>query len=605
MNLPNAALRRPITTFMVFIALIVIGLVAFSRLAIDMLPDIEFPSVTVSVGYPGASPHEVETLITEPMERAVSTAQNIEEVTSDSGEGSSSVRVEFTWGTDMTEAINDIRERVARVREELPEDIQEPRIFKFDTSAMPVMFLSLSGDQRSDFIRRYADDEIRHRLEQIEGVASVDVSGGLEREIQVNVDQSRLEAVGLTFGEVRSALRNENLDMPGGYVESERREYLVRTTGQFTSLSQIENTVVGYRDGVTIRLHQVAEVLDSFKEQRYDVRYQGQQAVSIMVRKQPGQNTVQVADRVIARIAAIQPTLPESMSLDVRWDTSQFIRDSINQIQQSAIWGGVLAIIILILFLRSARATMIIAVSIPIAVITTFILMDALGITLNMMSLGGIALGIGMLVDNAVVVLENIFRHRQEGKDAVEAAKLGAGEVSGAIMASTWTTLCVFLPMFFIGSGVQSIFFSQMAYTVSFALLASLLVALTLIPVLSTRLLKNDGNVGIKNGKQLRASRFDHFADRYRELLRWSLNHRVWVVTMCVVILAASVAVFPKLGSEFMPEVDEGDINVNIELPVGTKLAITDKVVREMEAIVEANVPELVSLRTTLGSSGG
>lgn len=605
MNLSDLALKRQVTTFMVFIAIVMIGVFSLSKLSIDLLPDIEFPTLTVSTSYPGASPKEVENLVTEPMERAVSTIQNIEEVTSTSSEGSSSVRVSFVWGTDISEAANDLRERVARVR--LPEDATDPTVFKFDASSIPIMFLGLVGDMPLDKIRKYADDEIKHRLEQIEGVAAVDVAGGLEREIHVDVDKGQLEAVGLSFNQIISALRNENLDKPGGYLETERSELLLRTSGQYTNINQIANTVIGTRNGAPIYLSQVADVEDSFRERRSETRLEGKPGISIIMRKQPGGNSVQISDRVIKRLESINKILPPGMRLFVTRDTSEFVRDSISQIQQVGLLGGFLAIIILFIFLRNIRSTIIISVAIPIAVITTFILMNSASLTLNMMSLGGIALGIGMLLDNAIVVLENIYRHRESGDSTVQAASIGTREVSSAIIASTLTTLCVFLPLLFATAGMQGVFFSQLAYTVSFALLASLFIALTLVPVMSAKFLhikpisERNGNGGIR---QKLTGAFDALNNKYRDALDWSLRHRVWVMIVCPVILILVLALIPTLGTELMPEVDEGNISISIQLPVGTKFQITDALIKGMEEVVQASVPEIKTMRTSVGSGG-
>ena len=607
MNLSDIALKRQITTFMVFIAIIVIGVFSLGRLSIDLMPDVEFPSLTVSTSYPGASPKEVETLITEPIERAVSTAQNIENITSTSSEGSSSVTIAFTWGTDMKDAANDIRERVARVRGMLPEDASDPMVFKFDPSSMPIVFLGLSGDMPLDKIRKYADNEIKYRLEQIKGVAAVSIRGGLEREIHVDVDRSKMESLGLSFSQIINALYNENLDKPGGYLETTRSELLLRISGQYKSLQQIANTVIGQKNGTPIYLHQVAEVKDSFKERRSDTRLKGEPGISITVQRQAGENTVRVADRVVKQVDKINKILPPGMKLFVARDTSKFIRDSINQMQKSAIIGGFLAVVILLVFLRNIRSTVIIALAIPIAIISTFILMYAAKLTLNMMTLGGLALGIGMLLDNSIVVLENIFRHREWGEGPLESASIGTKEVSAAITASTLTTLCVFFPMFFAAEGMQGVFFSQLAYTISFSLIASLFVALTLVPVLSARYLHikqiddSDHRSKIKNAL---AKAFDNLSIKYGNALNWILDHRIWVVIICLLMLAIVLALAPMIGMELMPQVDEGNIAVNIQLPVGTKFQITDALTKKIEKIIQENVPEMKNMRTNVGGGG-
>jgi len=350
MNLTDYSLKKPITTFMAFIAIVIIGVFSLSRLAIDLLPDIEFPSLTVSTSYPGASPKEVETLITEPVERAVSTVQNIKEVRSSSNEGSSRVTLDFDWGTDLTEAVNDLRERVDRVKRALPEDAEDPTIWKFDPSSMPIVFLGLTGDMPLDKIREYAEDQISYKLEQVEGVAAVDIRGGLEREIHIDVDRSRMEALGISFSQIASALRNENLDMPGGYLETQRRELLLRTSGQYTSLSQIANTVITHKNGTPIYINQVADVVDSFRESRSDTRLMGKAGVTIFIQKQPGKNTVSVSRKAAKRVKEINETLPSGMQLSVLRDSSEFIRNSVNQAQQAGLWGGMLAILILVVF---------------------------------------------------------------------------------------------------------------------------------------------------------------------------------------------------------------------------------------------------------------
>jgi len=614
MSLSDIAIKRPIATFMLYIAILVIGAFSLSRLSIDLLPDIEFPSISVATTYTGASPEEVETLITEPIERVVSTAQNVDEVRSTSSEENSNVTITFKWGTDMKDAANDIRDRVGRVAPLLPDGVAQPRIFKFDTSAIPILNLGLSGSAPLDKIRKYADDELEYRFERIEGVAVANVGGGLIREIHVDVDRSQMEAVGLTFSQIINAVKNQNLDMPGGYLETPRRELLVRTSGQYTSVPQIANIVTGYQNGTPIYLRQVADVVDSFVDQRTKTLLKGQPGVFISIQKQPGENTVRVANRVLKEIKSIQANLPPGMNLFVTRDTSKFIKDSIKQIEEAGLIGGVLAIFVLFMFLQSIRSTLILSISIPIAVVATFILMNFAGLTLNLMSMGGIALGIGMLLDNSIVVLENIYRHRQWGEDPIQAAAVGTKEVAAAITSSTLTHLCVFLPLIFASTGVQGIFFSQLAYTVSFSVLSSLFVALTLIPVLSVRLLKvtilseagkQPDVKGIAKLQQTILNLLDALNNKYRNSLGWALEHRRWVITVCPMILGLVLLLIPTIGTEFMPDVDEGNISINLEMSVGTNLAVTEDTSRKIDKMIRENIPELDTIRTSIGSSGG
>jgi len=613
MSLSDIAIKRPIATLMVFIAILIVGMFSLFKLSIDLLPDVEFPSLSVSTVYEGASPKEVEVLITEPIERAVSTVQNVQEVRSTSNEGSSSVSVTFKWGTDMKEATNDIRDRVGRVRGALPENALDPSIWKFDASSMPIINLGLSGTMPLDKIRKYADDDIKYRFERIEGVAAVDVGGGLEREIHIDVDQSQMEGVGLSFNQIISTLGSENLDVPGGYLKTPRKELLVRTSGQYTSVAQIANTVVGRQNGAPIYLRQIADVKDSFKELRSETLMRGQPGVNFSIQKQPGENTVKVANRVLKELKNVKASLPEGMDIFVTRDSSKFIKDSIKQIEQTAMIGGVLAIFILFVFLQSVRSTLILSVSIPLAVVATFILMNFAGLTLNMMSMGGLALGIGMLLDNSIVVLENIYRHRQWGEDPEQSASVGTKEVASAITASTMTTLCVFLPLLFAGTGMQGIFFGQLAYTVSFSVLCSLFVALTLIPVMSLRLLKvvpmsemsgQSNPKGFAKFEHFMLKRLDALNNKYRNSLDWVLDHRKWVIIVCLLILVLCLALIPTIGTEFMPEVDEGLISVNLELPVGTKLEVTDELTTKLDKMIRDKVPELDTIRTNIGGGG-
>lgn len=631
MRIPEFAVSKSVTTSMIFIGILVIGAVSLPQVAIDLLPDISFPSVTVSTIYDGASPKEVETLITEPVERAVSTVQDVKRVTSSSNENNSSVRVEFEWGKNMEEAANDVREKVAQIQGLLPEDSQDPLIFKFDTSNWPIMTIGLTADEAVmslDKLRDYADDEIKYKFEQIEGVAAVGISGGLEREIQVNINKSQLEGIGLSIGQLNATLRSENLDLPGGYVETGRNEFLIRTKGEFSSVSQIENVVIAHRDGVPVYLKDIATLNDSFKEVRNVVRVDGRPAVMLRIQKQSGKNTVKVADQVKKRIAKLENEISQGMELTIIQDSSKFIRDSISQLSQAAIIGGILAVLILFVFLRSIKSIFIISVSIPLSIVATFILMHLAHLSLNIMSLGGLALGIGMLVDNSIVVLESIFRHRESGEGRIEAAINGSKEVGAAITASTLTTLCVFVPLLLVGRGIQAIFFKQLAYTVSFSLASSLFVALSLTPMLASKLLvgralntsdsEPSGSFMEKPGKReehgQEASGFSSsrgviikLENKYKNLLGWALRHQPTVIFGSILLLFISFAaafVWPKISFERVPQVDEGQMGIGLELPIGTRLEVTDQAVQQIEKMIESNVPEMKAMYSSIGSGG-
>ena len=595
MNLSNLAVRRPITTSMFFLAILIFGSISLLRLPIDILPDITYPAITIYTEYEGAGPQEVERLITEIIEKRVSTIENVKEIRSTSAEDASTVTVDFNWGTDLAEAANDIRENLDRVRRFLPEDAEDPYLYKYDPSNRPILFISLRGPLHPSKLRDLADDRIKYDIEQIEGVAAVDIWGGLEREIQVDVNRGKLRSIGLSIDALVTILKAENLSLPGGRLETGRREWLIRPLGEFSSLKDIENIIVATRQGRPIYLKQVADVKDGFKELRRHMRINGERGVMVAVRKRSGSNTVQVSNRVLTILPRLRHDLPEGITFSVLLDTADFIRKSIKQVKQVAFIGGILAIVVLFAFLRNIRSTLIISASIPIAIWSTFFLLDRMGLTINMMSLGGLALGIGMILDSSIVVLENIFRHREEGRGAIEGALEGSQEVGMAITASTLTTICVFLPLLFL-KGIEGVIFKQMALTVTFSLVAALVVALSLIPMFSSRFLR----VERKDTGAVRA----RFYEGYLKGLGWSLTHRKTVLggSVLLLFLAFWTLQVKGVGTELLPEIDEGVINGVIEMPVGTRLDITDSITSEAEKIILSDVPEMEGMFARSGT---
>jgi HAE1 family hydrophobic/amphiphilic exporter-1 len=595
MNLSDLAVRRPITTSMFFLALLIFGSISVLRLPIDILPDITYPSITVVTNYEGAGPQEVERLITEVIEKNVSTIENVKDIRSTSSEDASNITIDFNWGTNLDEAANDIREKLDRVRSFLPEDADDPFLYKYDPSNRPVIFFSLRGPIHESKLRDLADDRIKYDIEQVEGVAAVDVWGGLEREIKVEVDRGRLRSIGLSIDALVSIIKGESLSLPGGRLETGRREWLIRPMGEFSSLEDIENIIIATRQGTPVYLKQVAQVTDGFKELRSNTRINGGSGVMVAIRKRSGSNTVQVSNRVLKILPRLKRDLPEGVTLTLVRDTADFIRQSIKQVEQVAFVGGILAIVILFAFLRNIRSTFIIATSIPIAIWSTFFLLERMGLTINMMSLGGLALGIGMILDSSIVVLENIFRHREEGKEAIEGATKGSGEVGMAITASTLTTICVFLPLLFL-KGVEGVMFKQMALTVTFSLMAALVVALSLIPMLASRLLR----IKAKETESVPP----RFYERYVKALGWSLKHRKIVLGGSVLVLLLAFWSFhlKGVGTALLPEIDEGVLNGEIEMPVGTRLDITDGVTRQVEGTLIQDVPELKRMFARSGS---
>lgn len=612
MKIYELAVRRRITFIMFFLAILGFGIVSLSQLTPELMPDISFPTVTIRQQYPGVGPVELETLITRRIEQAVSSVNRVNNVRSSIREGLTTTTVEFEWGTDMEAGVADIREALDRIQRFMPADADSPIIFKFDFSAIPVMMIGVSGPFDRARLRQITETIIEPRLESADGVAAVNTMGGEAREIQIRLDRTRLESLSIPVSSVISAIGSDNLSLPGGSIKTTRREYLLRTSSQFVEVADIEKLSVARRNGATIYIRDIAEVVDGFRERTNEQTIDGNPGVVLMVQQRSGGSTVETAENIRRTIAQIEPELPAGISLNIVMDASEFIEDAISNLASVAIQGGILAILILLFFLRNIRATLIIAISIPISIITSFTAMRAGDISLNIISLGGLALAVGMLVDNAVVVLENIFRHREEGQTPVEGTIYGTDEVAMPIIASTLTTIAVFLPIFFI-EGIAGIMFQEMALTVTLSLLVSLIAALTLIPLLSSIILKGKEENGrevfkSKNFIAVAISNFLHSLEsRYSRMLSWTVTHKKAVVFSSFGLLLFSIAaVYPLnwIPSEFMPRVDDGNISINLELPVGTRLEETIRKTSEVEMLAVSQVPETEIYRSRIGPGG-
>ena len=608
MSIARGPVNRPILTSIIFLIVIILGIVSLSRLSIDLMPEITYPTISVVTSYGNVGPQEMEELITRPIEEALAAVQGVEEITSTSSEGNSRVRVLFGWGTDLDVAANDIRDRIDRVLGRLPEDIERPMIRKFDLSAFPILHIGVSSNLDPLILRQIIDDQVKYRLERVPGVAAVDIRGGLSREIHIDLNSAQMKALGLSTDAVLSALGNENRNIPAGLYDKGNFEILIRTQGEFLTLEEIRNTVVAMRRGTPIRIRDIANVEDSWEEVRQIIRINGQPGLRISINKQSGANTVTVADAAKAEIARINRDLPQ-IELIPLIDTSKYIRQSISNVGNSILLGGILAILILFLFLRNVSSTAIIALAIPISVIATFGVMYFGGFTLNIMTFGALALGIGMLVDSSIVVLENIYRHREEGNSLRQSALDGTAEVGSAITASVLTTIVVFLPVIFI-RGMSGIMFQQMAYVVSFSLLCSLIVALTLIPMFSSRFLhlqsadQAAGTGWLHRIYAVSERSFRSVEARYGLLLQWALAHRRIVLGATGILFIISVVLIRFIGVELMPTADEGEVRINLEMAVGTRLEIVDQATRTVENIVRREVPELVSVISRIGGGG-
>ena len=606
MNLTALCIRRPVATYMAALIVMVLGVISFLKIPVDLMPEITFPTVTISTSYSNVGPLEMETLVTEPVEKAVSSVEGVEDITSVSVEGRSQVRVSFGWSKDLEVAVSDVRAKIDRIRDDLPAAAEAPVVSKYDVNASPIMFIGVSGKMDPVALRTFVDREIRYRLERVAGVAAADIRGGLEREIHVNLSLDRLKAFELSTDQVIRALRAGNINLPAGSLSRAHLEVSVRTLGEFNNLDQLRNTVVANRGGTPIYVKDLGRVEDSFKELDHAVRIHGSHAVVISLRRQPSANTIAVADRVKGEIQAINQELSD-VNVHVLRENSSYIRNAVNNVTMAAVWGSVLALLVLLFFLRSIRSTVVIAAAIPISIVATFSLMYFQGFSINIISFGGLALGIGLLLDNSVVVLENIYRHHEAGGDHREAVLKGTREVVGAITASTLTTVVVFLPLIFV-PGSAGILFRQLAWVVFFSLGASLIVAVTVVPVMASQLLGAPGHAGPGRflSRLFRAGQKSQTGldDAYQGLLQWSLGHRVTVLAAAAVLLGSSLFLYPSIGKEFMPRADEGNVTIRAETEAGSKMEETDRAFTQLDAITKEVVTEPYRNFTHFGRFG-
>ena len=596
MTLPRLSIERPITTVMLTAVVLALGFVALRGLPLDLLPSLEFPVAAVITSYEGAGPREVENMVTRPIEEAVATVSNVTNIYSTSSRGQSLVLVQFDWGTDMDFATLEMRERIDLIQGFLPDEVDKPMVVKFDPAQIPIIALVLEGNTPPERLRELADEVVAPRLERLDGVASVGTAGGRERQIQVLVRPSALQAYGVTVEQIAQRLAAENINLPGGSIVEGGREYLLRTSGEFQSVDEIAALRITTPTGAQVALRDLADVQDTYADITEITRLNGNPSVGLSIQKEAQANTVEVARRVRAEIQKIEADLGPGYRVLTVFDQAEFIELSIQQLVQNALVGALLAGLILYVFLRNLRATLVVVLSVPISVIATFVLVYFAGISLNIISLGGLALGVGMLVDNSIVVLESIFRHRTLGKPAREAADVGAREVGMAITASTLTTVAVFVPVLFI-EGIASQIFRDLALTVSFSLIASLVVAVTLVPLLASRMLDAPSVLrAVEDARWV-----ERLKDAYARALAWTLKHRRAAVAVIVVAFAGSLALVPRIGSEFIPSTDQGIIRMTVTMPVGTPLAQTAEVVHQLEAAIQA-IPEVAMVYASTGS---
>ena len=583
------AIRRPVATTMVYLILVVVGLVALRTLPVDLLPKVEFTELTVRVSYPNVGPEEIEQIITDPIENAIAGLPNLERVTSQSEEGSSRVRLRFSRAANIDEAANDLRAALDRIRDDLPIEAETPQIFKLDLDMIEVISLAATSTYHLERLTRLLEDDLARRFEQIPGVGAINIRGGVRREIRVELLRDRLRASGLTALDVQRALLRENVTLPAGNVKSGTNDLYVRAMGEYPSVDAVAQTVISSPREHPVRVRDVARVRDSYEDVRYLVEMNGAPAISVGIQKQSGANTVAVAEAVREEMERINLER-DDVHLAVVSDQSEFIRQSIASVRSSALWGSLLAICVLYFFLRSRSSTGIIALSIPISVIATCGLLFFAGMTLNQMTFGGLALGVGLIVDSAIVVLESIVRKREEGGlPAEEAARVGAHEVAGAITASTLTTCVIFLPVVFART-TSGALFQALALVVVFALACSLLVALTLVPMLASRFLT------VSSAEERQSSRFYNrfrrFEQRYTAALGRAIRHKGRVFAVTGGLFAVALLLWPLIPVELAPRTEADEIDIELEMARGTNIAVARVYLDELERKVRGVLPD-------------
>ncbi len=618
MNLPAFGVRRPVTNLMIFTGIILLSLYALTRLGVDMMPEIEPPAISVIATYPGASPEDVESKVTEPLENQLATTPGLEKITSRSVEGTAVITLKFIWGINLDEASNDIRDRIEMAKRylpDIPDEMENPFIFKFNTAMIPIIFVGITAERSYAELYDMIDKRVGDALRQIPGVGTVQLHGGLKRQINIWIDKNRLESSGFSILDVCNVLSRENITQPVGNLKTGISDYLLRLPGEFASPDEINSVILGQRQGKLVYLKDVARVEDGFQERTTIVRVNGNNGLQMTIQKQIGANTVEVSKRVKKRLAELQNILPGDVKLLVVMDTSQDILDALASLKSTVWTGAALVILVTWFFLRHFRSSLIIALTIPFSLLIAFVYLFLTGKTINIISLSSLTIAIGMVVDNAIVITDNINRHIEKGERPREASIFGASEMFLAVGASTLTTIVVFMPLLFV-SGVVGIMFGELAVIVCVTLLASLFTATTFTPMLCAQWLRPKPRAGIISGASGTALFFRRFYDvsetwftacerAYSRALAWSLAHRKTIIFGFTLVFMASLFLTRLVGTDFIPEEDSGDLSVTAHLPIGTRVEETDRVAAVMENIFNEEIPEKLFTRVRSGATSG
>lgn len=614
MSLSKKILEHPVLTLIVFALLGIIGIFTLHNVAISLMPDVDSPYINVSTTYTNAGPESVEKSVTKILEGSLVSVSGLKSITSNSSEGNSSISLQFNYGTDLESATNDVRDKISRVSKNLPDGAGTPSIRKMDSNASPIMSIAVRGNRSNDELKLIAEDQIVDMMEQVDGVAEAGVSGGRTKILRVDVSQNRLSAYGLTMANVASALSKQNLELGGGKINEGLKDYTIRTTGEFSSIEDVKNTVITTVNNYVVRLSDLGNVYMGYADRTSEVFINGQPGVYVSITKQSGKNTVTVAKAVKEKLKTVQELMPSDVTLEVISDESNSINDTIGTLLDTAYSGLILAVIILFLFLKSGKSTLIIAISIPLSIIITLLAMNFAGITLNMMTLTGLILGVGMIVDASIVMIENIYVYRTRGAKPAVAAVLGSQEMLMSVVSGNLTTICVFLPfIFFIADlGMMGQMFKGIIFTVVIALVSSLFVAVFLVPVLAGHFLPLTN----RKEKPVRfkpLARFYEELERpmtfltkwYRKALKVALNHRKLTVLICVCLLINALLLVPTLKINMMNEGSDSTVTMNLTLANGTTLSETEKILKDFERIVQDEIKGYTTVITSIGTGRG
>jgi len=604
MKLPQIAVENPVFTVMIFVGILLFGAVSLSMLSMDVLPDIEQPQLTVITVYPGASADDVEQQVTKVLEEELTSVTNIKKITSESKENVSFIHLQFKWGLNLDSAVNATRDRIEMVKRDLPSDAESPMIYRINSSMMPVLIYGVEAKESFGGLDKIIQNTISSHLKSVPGVGTVVVVGQPEREIQINIDPYKVNAYHLTTGVIANLISSQNITIPAGNFKVGKNDISVRVPGEFKTIDDLKNITLTNFNGKSVHLYDVAEVIDTFKDKDEMMRTSGTKSVLMMIQKQSGANTLEVVNSIKNEMQNIRKLVPGDVKITQQLDSSELVTHSIRNLKSTIIYSGIFVILVVFFFLREMKSSLIVILTIPFSLIVAFIFMYALGYSINIFSLMALAIAIGMVVDNSIVVLENISHHIENGEKPDQASIFGSSEMGMAITASTLTTVAVFLPMIYMG-GMVGILFKQLAILTTVTIFASLFTSLTLTPMLSSKMLKAKTKIIAKHGKLFNWSerRFNSMENHYKSMLNWSVNHRWIILTISLIVFVGTLWMGRNIGSDYIPEFDAGDVLASIELEVGASVLETNKIAKEVEQIMKEEIPDARAIYVISGQT--